>query len=150
MKKDLDRKGKVSADIMETVGNLYKVYNARLRAECIKIGVHSSYRQIISYLAKEDGVPQLELVRLTNFKAPTISITLQKMENEGYVLRKPDLFDQRCVRVYLTDKGREFNNKMDKKVREIEAEIAANLTVEELEDCFGSLEKLFLELLKQS
>ena len=114
---------------MEAVGNIYKVYNARLRAECIKIGVHSSYRQIISYLAKEDGVPQLELVRLTNFKAPTISITLQKMEQDGYVTRKPDLFDQRSVRVFLTDKGREFNDKMEERVKKFEEEILSDFTV---------------------
>jgi len=133
---------------MEAVGNIYKVYNARLRAECIKIGVHSSYRQIISYLAKEDGVPQLELVRLTNFKAPTISITLQKMEQDGYVTRKPDLFDQRSVRVFLTDKGREFNDKMEERVKKFEEEILSDFTVEELNNANEFLEKLFLSIVK--
>ena len=74
-------------------------------------------------LAKNEGVTQLDLVRATHLKAPTVSVTLQRLENEGYIFRKTDAYDLRAVRVYMTEKGREFNRIVVERVRMEEDEI---------------------------
>lgn len=68
-------------------------------------------RLVLSHLAVKDRVNQLELVRLTRLKAPTVSVLLRRMEEEGYVIRIPDEADRRAVRVVLTEKGREFDRR---------------------------------------
>ena len=68
-------------------------------------------RLVLSHLAVRDHVNQLELVRLTRLKAPTVSVLLRRMEEEGYVMRIPDEADRRAVRVVLTEKGREFDRR---------------------------------------
>lgn len=68
-------------------------------------------RLVLSHLAVRDHVNQLELVRLTRLKAPTVSVLLRRMEEEGYVMRIPDETDRRAVRVVLTEKGREFDRR---------------------------------------
>ena len=50
---------------------------------------------------------QLELVNLTQLKAPTISITLRNMEREGIVRREKNDVDRRETHVYITEKGSE-------------------------------------------
>lgn len=68
-------------------------------------------RLVLSHLAVKDHVNQLELVRLTRLKAPTVSVLLRRMEEEGYLMRIPDEADRRAVRVVLTEKGREFDRR---------------------------------------
>ena len=68
-------------------------------------------RLVLNHLAVRDNVNQLELVHLTRLKAPTVSVLLRRMEEEGYVLRVPDEKDRRAVRVVLTEKGREFDRR---------------------------------------
>lgn len=68
-------------------------------------------RLVLSHLAVRDHVNQLELVRLTRLKAPTVSVLLRRMEEEGYLMRIPDEADRRAVRVVLTEKGREFDRR---------------------------------------
>ena len=66
-------------------------------------------RLVLGHLAVRGCVNQLELVKLTRLKAPTVSVLLRRMQEEGYVMRVPDPQDGRAVRVSLTDKGREFD-----------------------------------------
>lgn len=68
-------------------------------------------RLVLMHLAVKDNVNQLELVRLTRLKAPTVSVLLRRMEEEGYVTRIPDTADRRAMRVVLTEKGREFDRR---------------------------------------
>lgn len=66
-------------------------------------------RLILSHLAVEGELCQLDLVALTHLKPPTVSVLLRRMEEEGYVERRPDAQDKRAVRVCLTEKGREYD-----------------------------------------
>ena len=71
----------------------------------------STARLVLSHLAVRDNINQLELVRLTRLKAPTVSVLLRRMEREGYVCRAEDTQDRRAVRVSLTEKGREYDRR---------------------------------------
>lgn len=71
----------------------------------------STARLVMNHLAVRDHLNQLELVKLTRLKAPTVSVLLRRMEQEGYVHREPDEKDRRAVRVSLTEKGREFDRR---------------------------------------
>lgn len=75
------------------------------------IMMQNSARLVISHLAVKDHVTQLELVNLTRLKAPTVSVLLRRMEEEGYVERIRDEADHRAMRVVLTEKGRDFDRR---------------------------------------
>ena len=68
-------------------------------------------RIVLAHLAVRDNLNQLDLVKLTRLKAPTVSVLLRRMEQEGYVRRVPDEQDRRAVRVSLTEKGKEFDRR---------------------------------------
>lgn len=107
-----------------------------------------SGRLIMMELAKRDGRTQLDLVNATHLKAPTISVALQKLEHDGFVLRRPDEYDLRATRVFLTDKGRELDNKISKRVCEEEALAMENLTESECETLVKLLGKIKQNLIK--
>ncbi len=109
-----------------------------------------SGRLLLMELAKKDGRTQLDLVNATHLKAPTISVALQKMEKDGYVLRKPDEYDLRATRVFLTEKGRELDNRIRKRVQEEEALAMMDLTESEYETLVKLLTKIKGSILKDS
>ncbi len=77
--------------------------------ELDRIGMRASYRHVMKPLMEGDGLTQLDLVKITKLKAPTISITLRNMERDGIVRREKDDNDRRETHVYITDKGREMH-----------------------------------------
>lgn len=109
-----------------------------------------SGRALLLELSKRDGRTQLDLVKATHLKAPTISVVLQKMEHEGIVRRVPDQYDLRATRVYLTDKGKELDNRIKKRIREEEAHAMSNLTESECETLMKLLEKIKKNILAES
>ncbi len=92
-----------------------KMFRNTMRESVDDPRIQGSYREILFHLAREDGKTQLELARLTHLKPPSVSVALVKLEDEGYVIRQADTVDQRCTRVYLTDKGKGI----DKKARDV-------------------------------
>ena len=76
--------------------------------------------------------------------------TLQKMEKDGYVLRKPDEYDLRATRVFLTEKGREIDDRIRKRIHEEEALAMVDLTESEYETLVKLLTKIKSSILKDS
>ncbi len=87
---------------------------------------------VLSVLAVNDGVNQLDLVKATHLRAPTVSVILKKMEAEGIVERKNDPKDLRAVRVYLTDRGRDLDRKTIARILEIDEVALRGLSEEEI------------------
>ena len=99
-------------------------------------------RAVLSFLAREDGVTQLELVRDTHLRAPTVSVMLRRFEEAGIVCRKRDEKDLRAVRVYLTERGREIERRNFCRIQKIDGEALAVLSEEEQATLTALLEKL--------
>lgn len=109
-----------------------------------------SGRELLFHLSRQDGRTQLDLVNATHLKAPTISVALQKLEKEGYVTRRPDEYDLRATRVFLTEKGRALDDKIKKRIR-AEEDLAMNsLTDAEKETLAKLLGKIKKNILNNS
>ncbi len=111
--------------------------------------IQKSGRLIMLELSRKDGRTQLDLSTATHLKAPTISVALQKLEKEGYVFRKPDEYDLRSTRVFLTEKGRETDNHIKKCIQEEEALIVSDLTPAETEILVKILNKIKMNILNE-
>ena len=97
---------------------------------------------ILMELAKRDGRTQLDLATSTGLKAPTTSVSLQKLEKEGYVSRTPDEYDLRATRVFLTEKGREIDERIRSAIRDEQNRASAGMSPEETETLIRLLLKL--------
>ncbi|MBE6612478.1 MAG: MarR family transcriptional regulator [Ruminococcaceae bacterium] len=98
---------------MMRIHDAAKLYHDRLRRQSEHDGLPSSYRMLIYHLARmKPGVTQLDLVKAAHLKPPTISVTLQKMERDGLVIRRDNEDDLRQTLVYLTDKGKAIDDKI--------------------------------------
>ncbi len=99
-------------------------------------------RLVLSFLAIGDGVTQLDLVKATHLKAPTVSVILKKLEDDGFVERKKDKEDLRALRVYLTENGRELDRRNIDKIKHADAQALEGLNDEECEMITRLLSKI--------
>lgn len=122
--------------------DIAKLFDAQMRLEMLKNGMRTSYRHLLHPLCIKDGVTQLDLVKITKLKAPTVSTTLRNMEADGLVTRETDKDDARATRVYITDKGREVDKKVRAGNAKIERAFLSSLSTEEKEHLTFLLRKM--------
>jgi DNA-binding MarR family transcriptional regulator len=72
-----------------------------------QIALHRSQAMVLCKLFHQDGMTQSEIAQQLSVQGATVTDMLQRMEEGGIVTRRRDLDDNRLVRVYLTDAGRE-------------------------------------------
>ena len=104
-------------------------------------------RLVLSFLAVSDGKSQKELVELTHLRAPTVSVILQKMEDEGIAERRRNPEDKRELRVYLTEYGREVDRNGIAKIKQTDALALEGLSPQEIETLMTLLGKMKENLL---
>ncbi len=114
----------------------------RIQRSHDELFVQRSIRLLIMELARRDGRTQLELVRATHLKAPTVSVAMQKLEKEGIVTRRPDEYDLRATRVFLTEKGRELDDQTRRSIHESEEFAMSKLDEKEREEFLQLLCKI--------
>ena len=104
------RKERIDAPLPpRLIVEISRLLRARMQSEESGIMAQSTARLVMAYLASEGTLGQLELVRLTHLKPPSVSVILRRMEQEGYITRATDEKDRRAVRVALTQRGRDFD-----------------------------------------
>lgn len=134
---------------MALIGEISRLMGDKIREKGDENPISQrSGRLLLGELSKRDGRTQLDLVNATHLKAPTISVALQKLEHDGYVLRMHDEKDMRATRVYLTEKGRELDNRICKRIHEEESLATVNLTDREVETLMKILGKIKQNLIK--
>lgn len=125
------------------VNEIARLFNARMRKyELDGVMSQDSARLIMRVLSRNDGFSQLDLVRKTHLKAPTVSVTLKRMEEEDLVRREQDAADGRVTRVYLSEKGREHNRLVHERLHGIDAMLMQGFSQEETEQLLHFLERM--------
>ena len=119
MKKDLHFSNLDKTPMM-LLNDISRLFSSRMRRAADELGFPSGYRHMLIYLAHHDGVGQYELAKCSHLTAPTVSGTLQKMEKDGFIERRPDETDQRQMRVYLTPMGKDLERQTKEKADETE------------------------------
>ena len=72
------------------------------RAQCVNMT--RSQWSVLALLLREDGAQQKELAAMIDVTAITMTGLLDRMERDGWVVRKKDPQDRRAKRVFLTEK----------------------------------------------
>jgi len=121
----------------ESPGTLFaqigRMIHQRAHETLDPLGLHRGQPFILAILWREEGLTQSQLAERVMISPPSMSHALQRLEDAGYVERRPDPRDDRVQRVYLTDAGRAVREPLDKGWCELEGQIQAGLSEEERE-----------------
>ena len=97
---DLDRSfGFLVNDVARLFGRRFLLNGSRLgltRAQCRTLG----------YLARNEGINQAGLADVLEIRPMTLVRQIDRMEDAGWIERRPDPADRRARRLYLTAKAR--------------------------------------------
>ncbi len=135
--------------VMQRLGDVNRLYRDKVRKTSNQDGLPNSYRLLLFHLSMlPPGVTQLTLVKAAHLKPPTVSVTLQKMETDGLVTRKSNEHDLRQTLVYLTDKGRDINDKIRGSFESGNSIAMNNVSAEEAETLCRLLDKIIDNLVE--
>ena len=149
MKKDIRAEGTSPIAPIESkttyalVSDAAKLLDDRVAKQTDVHKLQSGARRVLACLAVKDGVSQLDLIRATHLKAPTISLIVQKMEHDGLISRKTDDLDMRLTRVYLTEHGMRVNRDIHDTVEAVENTAMQDFTDAEKELLHDLMARLY-------
>lgn len=96
------------------------------------------------------GIRVNELAQLMQLSAPTVSVGLRKLEDEGWVRREPDPQDKRSFHLYLTDKAKNFAKRVQDFERKQTEVFLSGLSTEEQAQLVHLLDKAITRLEEQA
>lgn len=70
------------------------------------LGLTRAQCRLLGYLARNEGINQAGLADLLEIKPMTLVRQIDRMEEEGWIERRPDPADRRARRLFLTAKAR--------------------------------------------
>jgi DNA-binding MarR family transcriptional regulator len=125
----------VTKPIGETSGYLLaracKAHRGGVGATLAELGLHVGQEMVLSHLWKKDGLTPSELTERLGVEPPTVTNTLSRMEKAGLLERCRDPGDARCTKVYLTDKGRQLREPVERRWEAVQKRAFAGITADE-------------------
>ncbi len=117
-----------------------------IREELDAIGAQKAFGPVLMHISHHNGIRQSELAKNMNFSAPTISVTVQKLVDNGYVSRVSDEEDQRSFCIYLTDKGNEMTEKIRQTFKKCELMLSKDFSADQNETLRALLKKMYINI----
>ncbi|MCB0554920.1 MAG: MarR family transcriptional regulator [Phaeodactylibacter sp.] len=118
----------------------------RRRADMDSLGLQSQHMGILVDLWQQDGVRQQDLAVSTIKDKGTIARALDALERDNVLVRVPDPADKRTNRIYLTHKGKMLKELLLPQAREVEADVLAGLSEDDLQACKRVLVHIYRKL----
>lgn len=107
-----------------------------------KVTVYPGQPIIIKTIAENEGISQKDLSDICYKRPATITTMIQKMENQGFIKRVQDEKDKRIIRLYMTEKGRQFHKECRNMSKDIIDRNFKGVTDEELDCIYNALKKI--------
>lgn len=114
------------------------------------LGVTRSQWWVLTFLSRRDGMAQTALASDLDLTKVAIGGLLERMQEAGLVERRPEDFDARIRRVYLTRTGNRLIGQIRKLVEAFEQEALGLNTDEALETTYQALRRMKETLLRMT
>lgn len=108
----------------ETARLLSKRYDQRAKS----LGLTRAQIQVLAYLVYHEGINQAGLAELIEIEPISLARLIDRMEQSGWVERRPDPRDRRAWRLYITDKAKPVFAEMIAIGAEVRGEALAGFT----------------------
>ena len=102
----------------------------------------SSHGNILFQLSVNEEMTMGELAEKINRDKSTTTVLVRKLESEGFITGKPDPADKRSRIIFLTSKGKQFNNTAMDLSKELLETFYKGFTEEEKQSFYEALLKI--------
>jgi MarR family transcriptional regulator for hemolysin len=91
------------------ISDLHRLITAAMDKELSALGLTRSQLRVVLYLAREEGLSQVQIADDLGMGKVTVGGLLDRLEAKGLVERRPHPTDRRAFRVFLTTKTARLN-----------------------------------------
>ena len=107
-----------------------------------EIGLTRSQWWVLTMLYAKEGVTQSELADFMDLEKPTLGRLLDRMQEKEWIERRPDSFDRRVNRLYLTEKVQEIMRALRKTAADVRKDALGSMAATEREKFIDTLIKI--------
>ena len=111
-------------------------------------GIGAANANVIPFVP-EEGIQVSELAQLARVRKQSMAQSVEQLEKQGYLERRPDPSDRRARLVFLTERGKAVRPVAVKAGREVERRWAKLTSKEDVEQLRESLQTLLAKLRDQ-
>ena len=127
------QRAELSDNPVKLCNEIARIFRTKMRENGEHEGLMSQpgARLVLSLLAISDGISQRELAERTHLRAPTVSVILKRMLDEGMVEIRSSETDMRVKYVFLTEHGLRIDRENIEKIKATDAKGLKNISDEE-------------------
>ncbi|MEW9516058.1 MarR family winged helix-turn-helix transcriptional regulator [Streptomyces tubercidicus] len=107
-----------------------------------RIGLHPGQELVMMHLWELGAQRQTDLVRLMDSDAATMTRTVRRLEQAGFVRRRPSLTDKRASLIEPTAASHALRREVEQSWSQLEDLVAADLSADERTAALHTLERL--------
>lgn len=123
---------------------IFQIMEKTMNKKLEKIDLTNSQASVLIYLYKnEEIVNQRNIEKKFDLTNPTVNGILNRLENKDFIRRTISLKDARNKEIHLTEKSISLINEMRKEAKQLEKEMIAGISKEELNIFNDVLKKIF-------
>ena len=118
------------------------VFQKRLLNALKKASLTAGQPKVLDYLKDHDGAGQKEIAAACHIEPATLTSVLNRMEENGMIERRMRNGNRRSLYVFLTEKGKELSDVVEREFDRAEEQALAGFSPEEREECRRMLRRI--------
>ena len=107
-----------------------------------ELGLYQSHHSVLITLYKNEGISQEKLSQLLKVDKATITRSIKKLVEDGFIERRQDKNDKRSYLLFVTPKGRAIEPDIRDMFREWNDIVLQGFTDEEVEQAMSFMERI--------
>jgi MarR family transcriptional regulator for hemolysin len=123
-----------------------RLFTKSFEAHTHSLGLTLPQCKIVGYLSRNEGITQTRLAELTDTDPMSLVRALDRMEQDGWLERRPDPADRRAYHLYLLEPAKQLLGRMWKYGDQARNEALDDLDAEEREQLITLLERIHTTL----
>ena len=136
----------LAADRLRNFGfllrDVYRLYAKHFERYATEIGLTLPQCKVLGHLSRNEGIRQARLAELTDTDPMTLVRTLDRMQQDGWIERRPDPSDRRAHQLFLREAAKPVLQRIWKIADQARNEVLADLSAAEREQLIELLERV--------
>jgi len=113
---------------VQLLAQFSQMYRSAIDAFMDQVDTYRGQALLLCTVVKQDGMTQSEIADALSVQGATITNMVKRMEEAKLVVRRRDPEDNRLVRVYVTDEGRQLEHSINEQLQNLEATVFSGVS----------------------
>ncbi|MBI0168423.1 MarR family transcriptional regulator [Bartonella sp. M0280] len=134
---------------LEIVQSTARMMKTLLARRLYEFGLYAGQDRIILLLAMKDGQSPGSLAKRLGVKLPTVTKTIARLQEQGFVTKRGSHKDQRKFHIFLTKDGHNIVDLIERALEETEREVTGGLDEQEQFTLLTLMDRIYKNLEQQ-